>query len=109
MNACASSSVATRARAQMNRDRRISSSWTPECLMVRMSPPTVGAVGLLYTDGLIDAHRGGDRFGEEGLLAFLAGCAGLTAPGRIDRLRDLAATFDEPADDDIALVALSVP
>lgn len=64
---------------------------------------------LLYTDGLIDAHRGGTRFGDEGLQAFLADCAGLAAPALMDRLRDLVATFDEPADDDIALVALSIP
>jgi serine phosphatase RsbU (regulator of sigma subunit) len=64
---------------------------------------------LLNTDGLIDAHRGGTRFGDEGLQAFLADCAGLAAPALMDRLRNLVATFDEPADDDIALVALSIP
>ncbi|GAA0344141.1 SpoIIE family protein phosphatase [Actinoallomurus spadix] len=64
---------------------------------------------LLYTDGLIDAHRDGARFGEDGLRAFLAGCAGMAAPALMERLRGLIATFDEPADDDIAMVALSIP
>jgi phosphoserine phosphatase RsbU/P len=64
---------------------------------------------LLYTDGLVDARCDGVRFGDERLREFLAGCAGLTATALMERLRALAATFDEPADDDIALVALGVP
>ncbi|GAA4602121.1 hypothetical protein GCM10023195_06150 [Actinoallomurus liliacearum] len=64
---------------------------------------------LLHTDGLIDAHRGGTRFGEDGLHAFLADCGGLAAPALMDRLRGLVDTFDDPADDDIAMVALSIP
>ncbi|MCO5996977.1 PP2C family protein-serine/threonine phosphatase [Actinoallomurus rhizosphaericola] len=64
---------------------------------------------LLYTDGLIDAHRDGARLGEDGLREFLAGCGGLAAPALMERLRGLVATFDEPADDDIAMVALSIP
>lgn len=31
---------------------------------------------LLYTDSLLDAHLGGERFGDERLHAFLADCAG---------------------------------
>ncbi|GAB3974392.1 hypothetical protein GCM10029978_055910 [Actinoallomurus acanthiterrae] len=64
---------------------------------------------LLYTDGLVDAHRDGTRFGDERLRAFLADCTGLAAPALMDRLRALVATFGQPADDDIALVALSIP
>ncbi len=58
---------------------------------------------LLHTDGLLDAHLYGARFGDARLREFLAGCTGLTAPALMDRLHALVASFDQPADDDIAL------
>lgn len=64
---------------------------------------------LLYTDGLVDAYMGGERFGDERLRELLARCTGLSASALMDRLRALVASFDQPADDDVALVALGIP
>ncbi|MEU6159809.1 SpoIIE family protein phosphatase [Streptomyces sp. NPDC047130] len=71
-----------------------------------------GEVLLLYTDGLIEARAGEDRrmIGDEGLAAFLArrrGTGGAT--GLVDDIVDLLDSLPEGAEDDVALLALSVP
>jgi phosphoserine phosphatase RsbU/P len=65
---------------------------------------------LLYTDGLTEARTGSDdRYGDRRLAGFLAGAAGLPAPQLISRLRQLLDSFAPPPDDDVALLALTVP
>jgi sigma-B regulation protein RsbU (phosphoserine phosphatase) len=65
---------------------------------------------LLYTDGLTEAHLGStDRYGDQRLAAFLADTAGQPAPELISRLRQLLDSFDPAPDDDVALLALTVP
>ncbi|MDH6225845.1 MULTISPECIES: PP2C family protein-serine/threonine phosphatase [Streptomyces] len=71
-----------------------------------------GEVLLLYTDGLIEARAGEDRqmIGDEGLAAFLARRRGLGgAAGLVEDIVDLLDSLPEGAEDDVALLALSVP
>ena len=65
---------------------------------------------LLYTDGLTEARTGAtDRYGDRRLVEFLTGATGLPAAELIGRLRQLLDGFDPPPDDDVALLALTVP
>jgi sigma-B regulation protein RsbU (phosphoserine phosphatase) len=65
---------------------------------------------LLYTDGLTEARTGPtDRYGDERLAEFLAAAAGQPAPQLISRLQQLLDGFDPAPDDDVALLAFTVP
>ncbi len=67
---------------------------------------------LLYTDGLTEARTGEDRtglYGEEALLAFVAGHAGRSSQAVVEALTGLLAGFGEGLEDDTALLALGVP
>jgi sigma-B regulation protein RsbU (phosphoserine phosphatase) len=71
-----------------------------------------GEVLLLYTDGLIEARAGEARqmIGDEGLAAFLSRRRGLGgAAGLVEDIVDLLDSLPEGAEDDVALLALSVP
>jgi serine phosphatase RsbU (regulator of sigma subunit) len=61
---------------------------------------------VLYTDGVTDARRGSERFGEARLLDCVAAAAG-DPEALISSVRVALAAFrDCPAEDDVALLAL---
>ncbi|MFD3654601.1 PP2C family protein-serine/threonine phosphatase [Streptomyces sp. NPDC058620] len=66
---------------------------------------------LLYTDGLTEARtpNGGERYGDEALLAFARALAPTSAPGVVEALNALLDSFGEGLDDDTALLAMGVP
>jgi serine phosphatase RsbU (regulator of sigma subunit) len=78
-------------------------------------PETVVELGpgdamVLYTDGVVEARRGGVMLGDTGLLDVARGCAGLSAQGIADRVRAAADRFSGGAPrDDIAVLVLRVP
>jgi sigma-B regulation protein RsbU (phosphoserine phosphatase) len=95
---------------------------TPGGLLVGILPSarfatatTVLAAGdtlLLYTDGITEARTGEDRtglYGDEALLAFVAGHAGKPPPVLVDALTGLLHRFGDGLDDDTALLALGAP
>lgn len=68
-----------------------------------------GDVLVLYTDGVTDARRGDERFGEARLLDVLAAGARPTATALVAELDACVARFaDRRADDDVALLVLRV-
>jgi sigma-B regulation protein RsbU (phosphoserine phosphatase) len=72
---------------------------------VGLSP---GDTLLLYTDGLIEARtHGRTRYSEEQLHEFATDLAPTTAPAAIHAVRELLTGFG--VDDDVALLALSIP
>ncbi|MEU3827501.1 SpoIIE family protein phosphatase [Streptomyces sp. NPDC029080] len=77
-----------------------------------VSATTVLAPGdtlLLYTDGITEARTGDDRtgfFGDDALLAFVAGQAGKPPSALIESLTGLLKDFGDGLDDDTALLAL---
>ena len=66
---------------------------------------------LLYTDGLTEARTGSgrDRYGDQALQAFAAGLAPATAAAAIDAITALLEGLGDGLDDDVAVLALSVP
>ena len=68
-----------------------------------------GDVVVLYTDGVVEARRGGDVFGEERLKALLAGIGAATASAIAARIVEAVRSFG-PAEprDDLALLVLRV-
>ncbi|GFN00955.1 hypothetical protein Sfulv_57650 [Streptomyces fulvorobeus] len=66
---------------------------------------------LLYTDGLTEARTpyGGERYGEEALLAFARALAPTSAHGAVEALTTLLDSFGGELDDDTALLAMGVP
>ena len=78
------------------------------------TPPTAdlaaGDVVLLYTDGVTEARRHGEFFGEERLAALLVGQRGGDATAIAERIADEVVAFQDGLPrDDIALVVLRVP
>lgn len=73
---------------------------------VRLEP---GDTLLLYSDGVTESFDAGGRaFGEEGLLAALAGLSGASARSVVERLREAIRAFagDAEPSDDIAILAV---
>lgn len=73
---------------------------------VRLDP---GDTLLLYSDGVTESFDSkGRAFGEEGLLAALAGLAGASAQAVVERLREAVRAFaaDAEPSDDIAILAV---
>jgi sigma-B regulation protein RsbU (phosphoserine phosphatase) len=66
---------------------------------------------LLYTDGLIDARTGEarERFGEEALCELAASVVPATATSVVTAIIELLDGFGAGLDDDVAVLALSVP
>lgn len=71
-----------------------------------------GDVLLLYTDGITEARTGEDRtslYGDEALLACVAGHAGKPPQAVVEALTGVLHGFGDGLDDDTALLALGVP
>ncbi|MEY8041227.1 PP2C family protein-serine/threonine phosphatase [Saccharopolyspora cebuensis] len=77
-----------------------------ESRRLRLAP---GESLLLYTDGLTEARPGGEFFDERRLADFLTDHVGTGAGALMDELVDLINGFAPAPEDDVALVALSVP
>jgi sigma-B regulation protein RsbU (phosphoserine phosphatase) len=76
-------------------------------VQTRLGP---GDTLLLYTDGLTEARLpGGDRYGDEALLAFATDLSPAGAPAAVAAVTELLGTFGDGLDDDTALLALGVP
>jgi sigma-B regulation protein RsbU (phosphoserine phosphatase) len=75
---------------------------------IRLDP---GDTLLLYTDGLTDARTGTarERYGDEALRAFAARLAPASASAVISAIVALLDGFGDGLDDDVAVLALSVP
>jgi PAS domain S-box-containing protein len=72
----------------------------------RLAP---GDALVLYTDGVTEARRDGDMFGEERLRALLSGLAGRPAAELVEGVeRAVVAHHGGPLHDDLALLALRV-
>jgi phosphoserine phosphatase RsbU/P len=72
---------------------------------------TAGDTLLLYTDGLTEARTTttDGRFEEEALLEFTAAIAPTTAPAAVTAVTTLLAELGPGLDDDVAVLAISVP
>ena len=65
---------------------------------------------LFYTDGVTEARRGGEFFGEEGLARVMRQAADLGATDMADRVLAAVLDFqDQHAADDIALLVIQAP
>jgi PAS domain S-box-containing protein len=69
-----------------------------------------GDAVVLFTDGIVDARREKEEFGEARLENVLASCAGGNASVIADRIEHAAISFrHESSPDDMALLVLRVP
>ena len=105
--------AAERRRRLPAHPRRACSS--ASCPTPRFTDTTVrlaaGDTLLLYTDGLTEARTGttDGRFEEEALLAFTTAIAPTTAPAAVAAVTTLLAELGPGLDDDVAVLAISVP
>ncbi|MGV3720337.1 MAG: SpoIIE family protein phosphatase, partial [Actinomycetota bacterium] len=77
----------------------------PDC-ETRLLP---GDLVLFYTDGVTEARRQRELYGEERLAALLASCRGLAPRQVVERIEQAALDFqDGRAQDDIAILALRI-
>ncbi len=65
-----------------------------------------GDAVVLYTDGVTEARRGADLFGEQRLLTTLAGLAHLDAEAIAAGVDDAVAVYQDGADDDLAVLVV---
>ncbi|WP_018501166.1 SpoIIE family protein phosphatase [Parafrankia discariae] len=64
---------------------------------------------VLYTDGVVEARRGRELFGDQRLVDAVAGCAGLSAQGVADRVLTAAERFaGGNLRDDVAILVTRV-
>ncbi|RPI31014.1 MAG: hypothetical protein EHM52_02370, partial [Actinomycetota bacterium] len=61
---------------------------------------------VFYTDGVTEARRDGELFGDERLLETVAGLRGRSAQAVAQAVRDAAQTFADALGDDLEVVAL---
>jgi GAF domain-containing protein len=68
-----------------------------------------GAVLLLVTDGVLEARRAREQFGEPRLRDALAGCGDLDAARVVDTVANAVAAHADAITDDVAIVVVRVP
>ena len=68
-----------------------------------------GEALVLYTDGVVEARRGAELFGEERLVEVLGGVSPPTPRLLVDRLRNAVDEFAAELKDDLQIVALRLP
>ena len=61
---------------------------------------------MLYTDGVTEARRDGEMFGEQRLLETVVGLRGCSAQEVADRVRDAVLAYSDRLRDDLQLVVL---
>ena len=67
-----------------------------------------GTLIVSYTDGVTEARRGQDWFGEERLYEVLADVAGQPAEEVAARVDEAVAAFQDASNDDLAVLVLRV-
>ena len=68
-----------------------------------------GDLMLFYTDGVTEARRNGELYGEERLAGLLGGCRGMQPDEVADRVESAVEEYTEgPLMDDLAIVAVRV-
>jgi sigma-B regulation protein RsbU (phosphoserine phosphatase) len=78
--------------------------------VTRTVPLDPGDTLLLYTDGLTEARTGSEtRYGADALRVFASHLPAGTAAEHISRLTELLTVLGDGLDDDVAIMALSVP
>jgi sigma-B regulation protein RsbU (phosphoserine phosphatase) len=83
--------------------------WLPESRYPTVETILAPGDGLLfYTDGITDARRYGQRFGEGRLAAALADRPHNNAKSLVRWVRNLMNEFDPPGYDDVAVISISV-
>jgi sigma-B regulation protein RsbU (phosphoserine phosphatase) len=83
--------------------------WLPESRYPTLEALLGPGDGLLfYTDGITDARRYGQRFGEGRLAAALADRPHNNAKSLVRWVRNLMNEFDPPGYDDVAVISVSV-
>ena len=86
-------------------------AFDPVAVEERHARLEAGDTLLLYTDGLAEARRGTEMFGDERLTAMLGELVGAAAPARqiVDALVDAADAHAATMDDDLAVLCLRNP
>ena len=64
---------------------------------------------VLYTDGVVEAHRGAEFFGEKRLIQVLGGVLQPVPRLLVERLRSAVVEFVDELKDDLQVVALRLP
>jgi PAS domain S-box-containing protein len=80
-------------------------SWTGEDVTMALGD---GDTVVLYSDGVIEARRGRELFGDERLRTLLRESAGLDPVAIVNRIEDAVLEFSDPPSDDIALLVAQV-
>jgi len=70
---------------------------------------TPGDSVILYTDGVTEARRGRELFGEQRLLATLSTLGGKDAEGIASGVEAAVSAFQDDATDDVAILVAQVP
>jgi serine phosphatase RsbU (regulator of sigma subunit) len=71
---------------------------------------TAGDAIVFYTDGVTEARRDREQFGEAGLRDALTSCARTSAPEIADAIEAAVLDYAGPeASDDIAILVLHIP
>ena len=68
-----------------------------------------GDAVILYTDGVTEARRGRELFGEKRLFATVAALAGKDAEGIASGIEAAVSAFQDDATDDVAILVVRVP
>jgi serine phosphatase RsbU (regulator of sigma subunit) len=67
-----------------------------------------GSTLLLYTDGVTEARRAGEQFGEAGLMRLIANLQYLSADALVSYIDTAVSDYQDGESDDMAVMALRV-